>query len=71
MGLPIWSSVKNQIENYPKNFKMTPLTVKNGIFKIFQKSLIYTGIRSSQPKYHIPAPLSDLFKTTVCPCIDN
>ena len=38
----------------PKNRKMTPLTVKNGIFKKCQKSSISYGTRFSQPKYHIP-----------------
>ena len=34
--------------------KMTHLTVKNGIFKMFQKSSIFYGTRFSRPKYHIP-----------------
>ena len=34
--------------------KMTPLTVKNGIFKKSQKSSIPYGTRFSQSKYHIP-----------------
>ena len=37
-----------------KSKKMSPLTVKNGIFKKFQKSSISYGTRFSQPKYHIP-----------------
>ena len=34
--------------------KMTHLTIKNGIFKKFQKSKFFYGPRFSQPKYHIP-----------------
>ena len=33
---------------------MTPLTVKNGIFKKCQKYSISYGTRFSQPKYNIP-----------------
>ena len=42
------------LKNCQKNGKMTPLTVKNGIFKKIQKSSISYGARFSQPKYHIP-----------------
>merc|ERR1711923_44455 len=42
------------LKKMPKNLKMTPLTVKNGIFKKCQKSSISYGTRFSQPKYHIP-----------------
>jgi len=41
-------------KNCPKIEKMTPLTVKNGIFKKCQKSSIPYGTRFSQSKYHIP-----------------
>ena len=37
-----------------KSGKWPNLTVKNGIFKEFQKSSISYGTRFSQPKYHIP-----------------
>ena len=41
------------MKKLPKNWKMTPLTVKNGIFKKCQKSSIFYGTKFSQPKYHI------------------
>ena len=43
-----WNIVKKKIG------KITPLIVKNGIFKKCQKSSISYGTRFSQPKYHIP-----------------
>ena len=43
------------LKNCPKKTeKMNHLTVENGFFKKFQKSLIFYGTRFSQPKYHIP-----------------
>ena len=42
------------LKNCQKIGKRTHLTVKNGTFKKFQKSLLSYDIRSSQPKYHIP-----------------
>ena len=42
------------LKNCLKIGKMTPLAVKNGIFKKFQKSSISYGTRFSRPKYHIP-----------------
>ena len=45
---------QSYIEKLPKNRKMTPLTIKNGIFKKLQKPSISNGARISQPKYHTP-----------------
>ena len=42
------------LKNCQKIGKMTNLTVKNGIFKMFQKSFFSIGKRSYQPKNHIP-----------------
>ena len=42
------------LKNCQKIGKMTHLTVKNGIFKKFQKSSIFYGTRFTQPKYYNP-----------------
>merc|ERR1712115_626335 len=42
------------LKNCQKIGKMTHFTVKNGIFKKFQKSSIFYGTRFTQPKYHNP-----------------
>ena len=42
------------LKNSQKIGKMTHLTVKNGIFKKFQKSSIFYGTRFTQPKYYNP-----------------
>ena len=42
------------LKNCQKIERITPLTVKNGIFKKCEKSSISYGTRFSEPKYHIP-----------------
>ena len=49
------------LKNCQKIGKMTHLTVKNGIFKKFQKYSILYGTRLTQPKYHSPR-----WKTVTC-----
>ena len=56
------------LKNCQKIGKMTPLTVKNWIFKKNQKSTISYGTRFSQPKYHISFnPKIRFLGQKVCP----
>merc|ERR1712154_447398 len=54
MACDISRITKVILKNCQKIGKMTPLTVKNGIFKKIQKSSIFYGARFTQPKYHNP-----------------
>jgi len=53
-AMDISRNTKAILKNCQKIGKMTPLSVKNWIFKKCQNCSIPYGTRFSQPKYHIP-----------------